>query len=98
MKVVHFIATLDVGGAEKQLLTLCQEQVAHGYKVTVLPLKGSNALASEFEVSGVEVDNQIRNKGTFVQYIKILSIVLRFSRCVLHAHSAKIQYPLLQLP
>ena len=98
MKVVHFIATLDVGGAEKQLLTLCQEQVSHGYKVTVLPLKGSNSLASEFEASGVEVDNQIRNKGTLVQYIKTLLIVLRFSRCVLHAHSAKIQILLSLLP
>ena len=98
MKVVHFIATLDIGGAEKQLLTLCEEQIKHGYEVIVIPLKGSNTLAPEFQLIGVEVRNQLRDKNTLSQYIQLFSLNLKLSDYVFHAHSAKIQLLLTLLP
>jgi glycosyltransferase involved in cell wall biosynthesis len=98
MKVVHFIATLDVGGAEKQLLTLCEEQLKHGYEVIVIPLKGSNTLAPEFQSIGVDVRNQLRNRNTVSQYVRLLGFNPGLSGYLIHAHSAKIQLLLTLLP
>lgn len=41
MNVVHLITTVERGGAEKQLLILCREQIRLGHQVMVLYLKGS---------------------------------------------------------
>ena len=98
MKVLHFIATLDVGGAEKQLLTLCEEQIEHGYEVVVIPLKGSNTLAPDFQSIGAGVIDQFRNRNTLLQYFRLLRMIPRFPEAVLHAHSAKVQLLLTLLP
>jgi glycosyltransferase involved in cell wall biosynthesis len=98
MKVAHLIATIDVGGAEKQLLTLCEEQIKHGYKVIVMPLKGLNTLAPEFQSIGVDVRNLLRDRNTVSQYVQLFKLKLKLSDYLFHAHSAKIQLLLTLLP
>jgi glycosyltransferase involved in cell wall biosynthesis len=98
MKVAHFIATLDIGGAEKQLLTLCREQVAHGYEVALYPLKGANSLKEEFESIGVRVSDKLRNRRTAIQYLAALFSLRELKGSVIHGHSAKAQLLLTLLP
>lgn len=98
MNVAHFIATLDIGGSEKQLLTLCQEQVNNGYKVVIMPIKGSNTLESEFQSIGVEIDNRFRNRNFVCQYFRALFLTKRLSEFVIHVHSAKAALILTLLP
>jgi glycosyltransferase involved in cell wall biosynthesis len=98
MKVAHFIATLDLGGAEKQLLTLCREQVQNHYKVVVFPLKGANSLVPEFKSVGVEVSLNLTNRNSFVQYWRMLGLICRLQGYLFHAHSAKSQLLLSMLP
>ena len=98
MKVAHFIATLDIGGAEKQLLTLCREQIEHGYEVVVFPLKGSDTLAPEFQKLGAEVNLQLKNKNVFMQYFYMFVFARNHTEVIFHGHSAKAQTLLSILP
>ena len=52
-KVVHIITTLERGGAEKQLVILCKEQIRIGLKCSVLYLKGDGELESELISNGI---------------------------------------------
>ena len=54
-EVLHVITTIDLGGAEKQLLTLAQEQRKRGYNVEILFLKGLSQLEYYFETIGCNV-------------------------------------------
>jgi glycosyltransferase involved in cell wall biosynthesis len=98
VKVAHFIATLDIGGAEKQLLTLCTEQSKHGYEVVVFPLKGSNSLAKSFEYNGIKIDNRLMVKGSLRQLFGFISVIFECRGYIFHAHSAKAQLFLSILP
>lgn len=98
MKVVHAIATLDLGGAEKQLLTLCREQIKNGYRVVVTPLKGSNRLENQFKLIGVEIDNQLRGKKFWQQWIRLIFLTSKRRPFVFHVHSPKAQILFSLLP
>ena len=91
MLVIHLIATLDLGGAEKQLLTVCSEQKALGYRVLVVPFKGSNSLASLFEEVGVEVVDELRGLKTFQQVRLIRNLLVIEKDAIFHVHSPKAQ-------
>ena len=54
-EVIHLVTTLERGGAENQLLVLCQEQVNLGLKVRVYYLKGKGELEEDFSSIGVTV-------------------------------------------
>jgi glycosyltransferase involved in cell wall biosynthesis len=53
MKILFVITTLDVGGAEKHLLWLCQGLIAAGARCEVVYLKGEGTLAPRFMELGV---------------------------------------------
>jgi hypothetical protein len=52
MGVIHVITTIDLGGAEKQLLTLATCQKEMGLDVEVIYLKGTPALQYKFISTG----------------------------------------------
>jgi glycosyltransferase involved in cell wall biosynthesis len=52
MKILHVITTLDVGGAEKHLVSQVRGQTARGHEVRVAYLKGRGTLAQEFRDAG----------------------------------------------
>ena len=87
-KVAHLITTIERGGAEKQLLTLTNEQVQSGIKVEVIFLKGKSELEKEFEESGVKVNKLLVGKN-FLHQISLLSKYLRKNPSPVHAHLPK---------
>jgi glycosyltransferase involved in cell wall biosynthesis len=87
-KVTHLITTIERGGAEKQLLTLANEQVQSGLNVVVLYLKGKPDLRNEFEAAGVAVNNLLVGKS-FLKQIFLLSKYLRKNLSPVHAHLPK---------
>ena len=87
-KVTHLITTIERGGAEKQLLTLVNEQVQSGIKVEVIFLKGKPELEKEFEEFGVKVNKLLAGKN-FLKQITLLSKYLRKNPSPIHAHLPK---------
>jgi len=87
-KIIHLITTIELGGAEKQLLTLASEQVKSGLKVEVFFLKGKSDLKNEFKESGVEVNNLLVGKS-FLKQVYLLSKLLRKNFSPIHAHLPK---------
>jgi glycosyltransferase involved in cell wall biosynthesis len=83
--VTHVITTIEMGGAEKQLLILAASQANSGRKVRVCYLKGNPELANEFTASGVTVMDQIANKNFFVQLYLLRKIQFDKNE-VVHAH------------
>ena len=83
--VSHLITTVERGGAENQLLVLVKEQIASGWHVEVIPLKGSLDLKNELEDLGAQLNLSLHNKPIFVQ-IFILRGSLSKSIQLLHAH------------
>ena len=55
MCILHFITTIELGGAEKQLLTLVEKQVESGLQIHVIYIKGKPDLLFEFKKLGVTV-------------------------------------------
>lgn len=66
-KVTHLITTIAMGGAEKQLLILAQEQILQGLEVEIFYLKGIPELKEEFEKSGVKVNSTLVGRSFFNQ-------------------------------
>lgn len=56
MRILYVITTLDVGGAEKHLLWLCQGMIARGHTCDVKYLKGEGRLVPEFQRMGCGVE------------------------------------------
>lgn len=84
-RVAHIITTIERGGAEKQLLTLVQEQSKNGREVLVVPLKGSPELLNEFEKAGAKVILDLINTN-FARQIRLLRRILPFDGLIVHAH------------
>jgi len=90
-RIIHLITTIELGGAEKQLLTLVQEQVKSGLGVEVFYLQGAPELKHEFENCGAAV-NQILLKKNFIQQIIILKKQLNQHKTPVHAHLPKSEF------
>lgn len=50
--VTHVITTIELGGAEKQLLILAKQQIQMGLRVSIIYLKGNPDLADQFQKMG----------------------------------------------
>ncbi len=85
MRILHVITTIELGGAEKQLLILVHEQVSSGHDVSVVYLKGQPQLADSFSSVGARVITSIANQNWFYQLIWLKNFSKRES-FVIHAH------------
>lgn len=83
--VTHVISTIEMGGAEKQLLILARAQAKSGRKVRICYLKGTPELAIQFESSGITVLHQLANKNFFVQLL-LLKRMHFDKKELVHAH------------
>jgi glycosyltransferase involved in cell wall biosynthesis len=83
MKVIHFVTTLDVGGAEMHLLQQVRGQTARGVQCTVAYMKGEGALRADFERAGAVVlaVQGVRGWWRFVQALR--------QHDVIHTHLLK---------
>lgn len=88
MHVIHIITTIEIGGAENQLLLLAEEQIQLGLKVLIVPLKGKNSLNLDFSKIGANVDLTFTNKNFLYQILKFKLLIKKFSplNTIIHAH------------
>ena len=85
ISVLHIITTIDLGGAEKQLLTLASCQREKGYHVEVIYLKGKPSLAQDFLDQGIIINNTYSAMSFFKQIWKMRR--RRFDKqIIVHAH------------
>ncbi len=83
--ILHVITTIDLGGAEKQLLTLAACQSEAGFNVEVIFLKDKPALLEEFLELGVKVDLDFAQLGFLKQCLKLRRRKFQ-QTCIVHAH------------
>lgn len=80
-QIIHLITTLSRGGAENQLLTLCNASRQGGFAIVVFFLKGKPELAKEFSLIGISSYKLLTGNG-LIQLLKNL----RNKGAILHAH------------
>ena len=85
MSIVHIITTIDLGGAEKQLLTLSTCQKKNGDDVEIIFLKGSPKLLDKFLSAGIKVNTNLLNTSFLSQILKLKKRQLSDVE-VYHAH------------
>ncbi len=85
-KIIHLITTIEMGGAEKQLLVLAGQQVINGHDVTVFYLKGRPELREDFESLGVKVSSHLTNTNSISSFFKFSSLLKNNHNAICHAH------------
>lgn len=85
MKVIHIVTTIDLGGAEKQLLVLATCQKEKGLDVEIIFLKGKPALLNDFIAAGITVNSEFSNLTFFRQFRKLSTMRMAKNK-VFHAH------------
>lgn len=91
-RVLYAITTLDRGGAEKALLTLCRARAARSgpQRIGVGYLKGRGELQPEFEALGIEVrDFAVRGLRAARAHRAFHAFVREFAPDVVHSHLFK---------
>ena len=84
-KITHLITTIELGGAEKQLLILARNQIMQGLMVEVFYLKGKPELKTKFEDLGVKVNSLLVDKPFIFQVTKFRTFI-RNNECLVHTH------------
>jgi len=84
--IIHLITTIEMGGAEKQLLVLAGQQVSNGHDVSVYYLKGEPELQEEFESLGVTVSNELTHANKIICYFRLFKILRVNSHAICHGH------------
>ena len=87
-KIIHVITTIEMGGAEKQLLVLARKLIEFGLQVEIIYLKGKPELKKDFEAAGCNVNDFIANKNLIIQAILFFQY-LRKTSTPIHAHLPK---------
>lgn len=85
-KVLHVITTIELGGAEKQLLVLAKAQIKEGRFVEIIFLKGERDLEKDFIKAGAEVLSEFSNMSPLAQVIRIASHIKKRNIELVHAH------------
>lgn len=85
LEICHIITTIDLGGAEKQLLALASFQKQSGDQVEVTFLKDNPQLLKQFLGAGVEINTSFASSN-FFQQILLLRKKVKDHQTVFHAH------------
>lgn len=83
--ILHVITTIDIGGAEKQLLSLATCQREKGYVVEVIFLKGEPRLLHHFLAADIRVRLEFWGENFIRQTLKLRKSKSR-EDSVIHAH------------
>ena len=83
--ICHIITTIDLGGAEKQLLTLASFQRQSGDQIEVIFLKDNPRLLKEFLNAGVEINTSFSSLSFFQQILQLRNKI-KDHKIVFHAH------------
>lgn len=82
--VTHVITTIELGGAEKQLLILVEQQILLGFQVSVIFLKGTPELSESFERLGVKYVISLQGISVVKQLITLRKLLRGVDN--VHAH------------
>jgi len=86
LKILHLITTIELGGAEKQLLILSKQQRLMGHDVHIIPLKGKLDLLFEFSSAGCIVHTKLIGMNPLIQQGLLQRIEREVKPDILHAH------------
>lgn len=86
MKILHLITTIELGGAEKQLVVLTKQQKLMGHDVHIIPLKGKLELLDEFASQGCVVHLSAIGMHPLIQAACIMKLEKYINPEVIHAH------------
>ncbi len=88
MKILHFLDTVNRGGAETLVLDVCRNARANGLDVSFVHA-GGGALENDFRTSGVEYFRLIRRLPfDFALVFKLRKIIRENEISVIHTHQA----------
>lgn len=85
LSICHVITTINLGGAERQLLELASSQKRNGSRVEVIFLKDQPALKQAFTDNGVIVNHDF-SKLNFIGQLISFRKKMRSTTQVVHAH------------
>lgn len=85
LSICHVITTIEIGGAEKQLLVLSKKQIEDGHNVQVVYLKGLPVLADHFHRLGVTTFS-LSAYSPLIQLLKLRHHLNSHSIDIVHAH------------
>ena len=85
LNICHIITTIEIGGAENQLLELAREQKRSGIQVEVIYLKGVPSLCDAFTNFGIQVNSSLVGSN-FIKQIFHLKRKQKLGNQVFHAH------------
>jgi glycosyltransferase involved in cell wall biosynthesis len=85
LPIIHVITTIELGGAEKQLLTLAECQKMSLDNVEVLYLKGNPLLLEQFRQAQIEVSTKFSELNFFQQVLE-LKKKSKNTQAIFHAH------------
>ena len=86
MRILHLITTIELGGAEKQLVVLTKQQKLMGHDVHIIPLKGKQDLLDEFVAQGCVVHAHTLGINPLIQAARIMRLERLIKPEVIHAH------------
>lgn len=93
MKVLHFITTTELGGAQKVCIDLCEKAVKEDFQVAVASMKGGylwSMLASEVIPLPLNfLQKNIKLSRDFLVFFELIQIMKEFKPDILHLHSSK---------
>jgi glycosyltransferase involved in cell wall biosynthesis len=87
MKILFVITSLDVGGAERQVLDLAQQLVVREHRVLIVYLTGDGRLLSNKEnFETVCLGSTKSIYGLMRSFFSLRSIIIKFNPDVVHSH------------
>ena len=87
IKILQLITELDIGGAEKVLLSFIRKLDRDKYNVMVAYMKGEGKLVEDFREAGVKVFNlKMRNRADLGAVIRLYRLLKRENIQLLHTH------------
>jgi glycosyltransferase involved in cell wall biosynthesis len=89
MKILHVITTIDIGGAEKQLLELSIAQKSSGNHVYILYLKEVPRLRQRFVDAEIVVIDSVAELSVFKQPRALRKMIHNLKPDVLHFHLSR---------
>jgi glycosyltransferase involved in cell wall biosynthesis len=93
MRILELVNTLEVGGAEKMVVSLSLELSARGHEVTVACLRTRGALAARLDEAGVEVIELHKPEGLDWKTVRDLNRHLGARRIdVVHTHNPLVHH------
>ncbi len=87
-RIIHFITTINRGGAENHLYQLASMQNREGCQLLIIYLKGDGYWKTKLETQGIQVVNlQMKFYGDLLPAVKLRKTINEFKPDLIHIHT-----------